>query len=49
MRNIREVLRLRLGASLKYRQICQSTKVSMGSLKTLLSRAEELGLLLDDN
>jgi transposase len=44
MRNIREVLRLRLGAGLKYRQICQSTKVSMGSLKTLLSRAEELGL-----
>jgi transposase len=44
MRNIREVLRLRLGAGLKYRQISQSTKVSMGSLKTLLSRAEELGL-----
>lgn len=44
MRNIREVLRLRLGAGLKYRQISQSTKVSMGSLKTLLSRAEQLGL-----
>lgn len=44
MRNIREVLRLRLGAGLTYRQISQSTKVSMGSLKTLLSRAEELGL-----
>ncbi|MCB1985841.1 MAG: IS21 family transposase [Burkholderiales bacterium] len=44
MRNIREVLRLRLCASLKYRQISQSTKVSMGSIKKLLSRAEELGL-----
>lgn len=44
MRNIREVLRLRLCARLKYRQISQSTKVSMGSIKKLLSRAEELGL-----
>lgn len=44
MRNIREVLRLRLGAGLTYRQISQSTKVSMGSLKTLLSKAQEAGL-----
>ena len=44
MRNIREVLRLRLCAKLKYRQISQSTKVSMGSIKKLLSRAEELDL-----
>ena len=44
MRNIREVLRLRLCAKLKYRQISQSTKVSMGSIKKLLSRADELGL-----
>ena len=44
MRNIREVLRLRLGAGLKYRQISHSTKVSLGSIRTLLNRAEELGL-----
>ncbi len=44
MRNIREVLRLRLGAGLTYRQISQSTKVSMGSIKKLLHRADELNL-----
>lgn len=44
MRNIREVLRLRLGAGLTYRQISQSSKVSMGSIKKLLTRAEAIGL-----
>jgi len=44
MRNIREILRLRLSAGLKYRQISQITKVSLGSIQTLLKRALELGL-----
>ena len=41
MRNIREILRLRLGARLKDRQISQSTKVSVDIIMKLLSRAEE--------
>ena len=44
MRNIREILRLRLGAGLKYRQISHSTKASLGSIQTMLKRAQELGL-----
>ena len=44
MRKIREVLRLRFGAGLNYRQIRHSTKVSLGSIQTLLKRAEALGL-----
>jgi len=44
MRNIREILRLRLGAGLKYRQISHSTKVSLGSIQALLKRAQELDL-----
>ncbi len=55
MRKIRDVLRLRLAGGLTYRQISHSTKVSIGSIKKLLDRAEEQGLSwplpdeLDDN
>ena len=44
MRKIRETLRLRLEAGLSYRQISASTKISIGAIQKLLSRAETLGL-----
>jgi transposase len=44
MRNIREVLRLRLAAGLSLRQIRHSTKISLGAVQKLLARADELGL-----
>lgn len=44
MRKIRETLRLRLEAGLSYRQISASTKVSIGAIQKLLSRAQALGL-----
>lgn len=44
MRNIREILRLRLAAGLSVRQIHASTKVSVGAISQLLSRAALLGL-----
>ena len=44
MRNIREILRLRLAAGLSFRQISASTRVSVGALSKLISRAEVLGL-----
>jgi hypothetical protein len=55
MRNIRDILRLRLASGLTIRQIKASTKVSVGTIQKLLSRADELGLCwplpddLDDN
>lgn len=44
MRNIREVLRLKLSAHLTLRQIRDSTKISLGAIQKLLARATELGL-----
>jgi transposase len=44
MRKIRDVLRLRLAVGLSIRQIKASTKVSLGSIQKLLTRADELGL-----
>jgi transposase len=44
MRNIRDILRLRLEAKLSIRQIKASTKVSVGAIQKLLSRAQSLGL-----
>lgn len=44
MRKIREVLRLRLDAGLSMRQISASTKISVGAIQKLLSRAQAKGL-----
>ena len=44
MRKIRDVLRLRHHAGLSFRQIQSSTKVSVGSIQTLLAKAKDLGL-----
>lgn len=44
MRNIREILRLRLVAGLSVRQINRSTRISVGSVQKLLSKANELML-----
>ena len=44
MRKIREILRLRLSASLSVRQINASTKLSVGAIQKLLSKTEALGL-----
>lgn len=55
MRKIRDVLRLRLAAGLSIREISSSTKLSVGSIQKLLSKATDLGLHwplpddLDDN
>ena len=44
MRKIRDILRLRLAAQLSIRQINASTKVSVGAIQKLLSKAQELQL-----
>ena len=44
MRKIREILRLRFAAGLSIRQIKDSTKVSVGAIQKLLSKAQELEL-----
>ena len=44
MRKIRDILRLRLAGGLSIRQINASTKVSLGSIQKLLSKANELEL-----
>ena len=44
MRKIRDVLRLHLSAGLSIRQIHGSTKISVGSVQTLLKKAQELKL-----
>jgi len=55
MRKIRDVLRLRLAVGLSIRQIKASTKLSLGGIQKLLTKADELGLSwplppeLDDN
>lgn len=41
MRKLREVLRLRLHAGLSIRQISASTKISVGSIQTILKLAEQ--------
>lgn len=44
MRKLREILRLRLQAGLSIRAISRSTKLSVGGVQKLLSRAEALSL-----
>ena len=44
MRKIREILRLRYAAGLSIRQIKASTKVSVGAIQKLLTKADALGL-----
>lgn len=44
MRKIREILRLRYAAGLSIRQIKASTKLSVGAIQQLLSKADALGL-----
>lgn len=44
MRKIRDVLRLHYSAGLSIRQINQSSKVSVGSIQSLLKKAEQLNL-----
>lgn len=44
MRKIREILRLRFEANLSFRQINASTKISVGAIQKLLSKANELTL-----
>ena len=44
MRKIREILRLRQAAGLSIRQISASTKVSVGAIQKLLTKADALGL-----
>ncbi len=44
MRKIRDILRLRFAANLSIRQIRTSTKVSVGSIQKLLTKADKAGL-----
>ncbi len=44
MRKIRDILRLRYAGALSIRQIRASTKVSLGAIQKLLTKAEEHGL-----
>ena len=44
MRKIRDVLRLHFSAGLSIREIHRSTKVSVGSIQTLLSKAKVMSL-----
>jgi hypothetical protein len=44
MRNLREILRLRLQAGLSLRQIKASQRVSLGVVQKISSQAEILGL-----
>ncbi|TQV65600.1 IS21 family transposase [Exilibacterium tricleocarpae] len=44
MRQLREILRLRLAGGLSMRQIQSSTKVSVGAIQKLLAKAQQLGL-----
>lgn len=44
MRKIRDILRLRHEGGLSIRQIRASTKVSVGAIQNLLTRAKTLGL-----
>ncbi len=54
MRQLRNILRLRLQAELPLRQICDSLRLSLGAVQKVSSKAEEFGLtwekidLLDD-
>ena len=44
MRKIRDILRLRLSAGLSIRGISRSTKISVGGIQKLLSKAKDLRL-----
>jgi hypothetical protein len=44
MRKLRDILRLRLDAKLSYRQIQSSTKVSVGTIQAVISKAQALDL-----
>lgn len=44
MRNLRELLRLRLQADLSLRQIQRSLRISLGAVQNITSKADELGL-----
>ena len=44
MRQLREVLRLRLHAQLSLRQIRDSLKLSLGTIQKIISKSDELGL-----
>jgi len=44
MRKIREVLRLRFAAQLSVRKISASTKISVGGIQKLLTKANNLSL-----
>jgi len=44
MRKIRDILRLRYESGLSIRQIKASTKVSVGGIQKLLTKADALGL-----
>ena len=44
MRKIRDILRLLLSAGLSIRQILDGTKVSIGAIQKLLTKADALGL-----
>ena len=48
MRQLREILRLRLQAELSVRQIQRSLRVSVGAVSKILSRASGLGLSWKD-
>ena len=49
MRKIRDVLRLRLCASLSIREISRSTKLSVGGIQKLLAQIAKTRLLLIDD
>lgn len=44
MRNLRELLRLRLQAELSLRQIKSSLRISLGAVQKITSKVDELGL-----
>lgn len=48
MRQLREILRLRLQAELSVRQIQRSLRVSVGAVSKILSKASGLGLSWKD-
>ena len=44
MRNIRDVLRLKLDAKLTHRQVAKSLSIATGTISLYLNRAREVGL-----
>ncbi len=47
MRQLREILRLRLHAQLSMRQIRDSLRLSLGAIQKVVSQAEDIGLHWD--